>query len=311
MNTVVHNNDTEWTDDVEYDRQYAPHICNIDRLQWVDDATTSSYFLQHYWEQKPVVLLNATDNSYFRQLCTKQNLIASYGSLTMVLSSANTHSYNKINSSLKSYVTNMMGPQPIDTDGISTFYLFGDHNFSELSPLFIYYNRPFIPTSARRYGLNTSNPCSSSSSSSSSHEQLQSQLETTTQTTVGNSSAPTPVPPMTSPSISDADDDSHFDGLSWGLAGEGYHLCLYIMLYFYFLFILIFLCSISICCCCDCKIMLEKKLQLQQPPQPLQSLTPLPLGSMTGVPFHTHGAVYAEVIHGRKVSTQFWIVCFG
>ena len=65
--------------------------CNIPKLyskeEWFD------YLNQGRTD--PVILVGLKDNSFFQRVCTKQNLLQQYGNTSIVLSSANTHSYDK------------------------------------------------------------------------------------------------------------------------------------------------------------------------------------------------------------------------
>ncbi|XP_057201778.1 jmjC domain-containing protein 8 isoform X3 [Triplophysa rosa] len=67
--------------------------CNIE----IRDVNSITYteFIKEYAYTKPVILRGLTDNSNFRFLCSKSNLLKEYGEKTVRLSTANTHSYNK------------------------------------------------------------------------------------------------------------------------------------------------------------------------------------------------------------------------
>ena len=54
-------------------------------------------------------------NQIFRALCGRDELLKSYGSATVRLSSANTYSYEKRDITFEKYATEMMGPQRLDT----------------------------------------------------------------------------------------------------------------------------------------------------------------------------------------------------
>lgn len=60
----------------------------------------------------------------------------------MKLSTANTHSYDKIQVPFRVYVDNMMEEQTLDKLGSETFYHFGDNNFESFHSLFSNYKRP-------------------------------------------------------------------------------------------------------------------------------------------------------------------------
>ncbi|KAG7273089.1 hypothetical protein CRUP_024819 [Coryphaenoides rupestris] len=91
--------------------------CTIDVL----DTTLLTYrqFIEHYAYSRPVILTGITDNTKFRLLCSKTNLLRSFGNRRVRLSTANTYSYRK-----------------------ETLYFFGDNNFTEWKPLFDQYQPP-------------------------------------------------------------------------------------------------------------------------------------------------------------------------
>uniref|UniRef100_A0A672TS08 Jumonji domain containing 8 n=1 Tax=Strigops habroptila TaxID=2489341 RepID=A0A672TS08_STRHB len=66
--------------------------CTVERA---DASLTYSLFLQRFAFSRPVVLRGLTDNSAFRALCTREKLLAAFGSSPVRLSTANTYSYRK------------------------------------------------------------------------------------------------------------------------------------------------------------------------------------------------------------------------
>ncbi|XP_077376072.1 jmjC domain-containing protein 8 [Festucalex cinctus] len=67
--------------------------CNV---EVVDGSSLSlRHFLNSYAYSTPVVITGLTDNAKFRSLCSKRNLLATYGDRKVRLSTANTYSYTK------------------------------------------------------------------------------------------------------------------------------------------------------------------------------------------------------------------------
>ncbi|KAB5517633.1 hypothetical protein PHYPO_G00169420 [Pangasianodon hypophthalmus] len=97
-------------------------ICNID----IRDATTITHtqFLQEYAYAKPVILRGVTDNTKFRFLCSKPSLLREYRDKTVRLSTANTHSYRKVDVRFEEFVTSLLTPQSEDILGSDTLYFF-------------------------------------------------------------------------------------------------------------------------------------------------------------------------------------------
>ena len=88
-------------------------------------------------------------NAHFRRLCARDALLARWGDRRIVLSTANTHSYEKHVKTLREYAETHMAPQRIDVSGDATLYWFGDNNHTEWAAHFDEYVRPpFIPRSA-------------------------------------------------------------------------------------------------------------------------------------------------------------------
>ncbi|XP_061182388.1 uncharacterized protein LOC133190718 [Saccostrea echinata] len=106
------------------------------------DSLSQEEFIQRYAYTKPVIIQHATDNSKFYRICEKDSMLEKYGSKKIRLSSANTHSYDKRDVTLKYYVENVMRPQTLKMLGNETFYWFGDNNYTEWRELFNQYNPP-------------------------------------------------------------------------------------------------------------------------------------------------------------------------
>ncbi|XP_040085706.1 jmjC domain-containing protein 8 isoform X1 [Oryx dammah] len=99
-------------------------------------------FVQRYAFSRPVILQGLTDNSRFRDLCTRQRLLASFGDSVVRLSTANTYSYQKVDLPFEKYVEQMLHPQDPISMGNDTLYFFGDNNFTEWASLFRHYSPP-------------------------------------------------------------------------------------------------------------------------------------------------------------------------
>uniref|UniRef100_F6Q269 Jumonji domain containing 8 n=1 Tax=Mus musculus TaxID=10090 RepID=F6Q269_MOUSE len=81
--------------------------CTVERRAHI----TYSEFMQHYAFLKPVILQGLTDNSKFRALCSRENLLASFGDNIVRLSTANTYSYQKVDLPFQEYVEQLLQPQ--------------------------------------------------------------------------------------------------------------------------------------------------------------------------------------------------------
>lgn len=64
----------------------------------------------------------------FAVLCRRSSLLQRYGNTTIVLSTANTHSYDKKHVSLREYIDIMMEPRKLSDVAGTTYYHFGDNN---------------------------------------------------------------------------------------------------------------------------------------------------------------------------------------
>ncbi|NWS74241.1 JMJD8 protein, partial [Crotophaga sulcirostris] len=117
---------------------------------------------------RPVILQGVTDNSAFRALCTREKLLAAFGTRWVRLSTANTYSYRKgeggelgfrpaapsvgraplssllpaVDVPFQEYVEQLLEPQDPARLGSDTLYFFGDNNFTEWGPLFQHYVPP-------------------------------------------------------------------------------------------------------------------------------------------------------------------------
>ncbi|KAM4656889.1 jmjC domain-containing protein 8 [Amazona ochrocephala] len=113
--------------------------CTVERA---DASLTYPLFLQRFAFSRPVILQGLTDNSAFRALCTREKLLAAFGSSPVRLSTANTYSYRKVDVPFTDYVEQLLEPQDPGRLGSDTLYFFGDNNFTEWGPLFQQYVPP-------------------------------------------------------------------------------------------------------------------------------------------------------------------------
>jgi len=123
-------------------RRLAPfeRLCNVERRGF--DELTQAEFLHRYALTRPVILVGASDNQAITAATSKARLIEDYGRYVIRLSTANTHSYKKEDTTLSNYIDDVMRPQSLGIKGNETFYWFGDNNYTEFAPLFSAYNPP-------------------------------------------------------------------------------------------------------------------------------------------------------------------------
>ena len=76
--------------------------CEIDEFE--DSKFEEDLFYKDYWNKKPVVIRKAVQNPSFASHCTKSALIRDYGEVSILLATANTHSYDKTESTLRKYI---------------------------------------------------------------------------------------------------------------------------------------------------------------------------------------------------------------
>jgi len=115
-------------------------LCNVDRRN-IEDLSFSE-FLHRYGYNEPVIIRGASDNAKLARLTSRKELIRAYGKSVVRLSTANTHSYDKVDTALSKYINEMMKPQSLRVRGNETFYWFGDNNHTEFATLFSAYNPP-------------------------------------------------------------------------------------------------------------------------------------------------------------------------
>ncbi|XP_056466818.1 jmjC domain-containing protein 8 [Gadus chalcogrammus] len=132
--------------------------CSIDVLDAA--SLTHRQFIESYAYTRPVILTGITDNTKFRLLCSKTNLLGSFGDRSIRLSTANTHSYKKVDVPFREYVDVLLKPQSADALGSDTLYFFGDNNFTEWSPLFDQYQPPpyGLPGTTAAYSFGVAGP---------------------------------------------------------------------------------------------------------------------------------------------------------
>ncbi|KAL6075008.1 jmjC domain-containing protein 8 [Balamuthia mandrillaris] len=127
-----------WEQPFEIDSE----VCTIERRH----GLSVGEFRRVYEEQKPVIVVGVSDNSLFKSLASVERLLADYGNYTVILSSSNTFSYEKKESTLAEYIKERMKPQDLKTLANETFYHFGDNDHQAWEPLFDYYVQPpYVP----------------------------------------------------------------------------------------------------------------------------------------------------------------------
>lgn len=132
--------------------------CNMDVL----DGSSLSYqlFMERFAFKRPVILRGLTNNTRFRSSCSRSSLLQDYGDRTVRLSTANTHSYRKVDVSFRTYVDDFLRPQSVDALGNDTLYFFGDNNFTEWEGLFDQYEPPpyVLPQTSGAYSFGIAGP---------------------------------------------------------------------------------------------------------------------------------------------------------
>nr|XP_046270395.1 jmjC domain-containing protein 8 isoform X2 [Scatophagus argus] len=132
--------------------------CNID--VWDRSSLSHQQFIERYAYSRPVILRGLTDNTRFRSLCSKSSLLEQYGDRRVRLSTANTHSYRKVDVPFQEYVDVLLRPQSADALGSDTLYFFGDNNFTEWRSLFEHYEPPsyVLPHTSGAYSFGIAGP---------------------------------------------------------------------------------------------------------------------------------------------------------
>ncbi|KAM9745018.1 LOW QUALITY PROTEIN: jmjC domain-containing protein 8 [Menidia menidia] len=115
-------------------------FCSVDRLEAA--SLSQQQFLDRYAYSRPVIIRGLTDNTDFRLMCSRSNLLREFGSSKIRLSTANTFSYRKVEVLLQDYVEQLLKPQSPDALGSETLYFFGDNNLTEWRRLLELYRPP-------------------------------------------------------------------------------------------------------------------------------------------------------------------------
>lgn len=68
----------------------------------------------------------------------KANILESYGETIVTLSTANTHSYEKLEIPFKEYVETMLNPRELTDRGDTSWYLFGNNNCTLGLPAYLH-----------------------------------------------------------------------------------------------------------------------------------------------------------------------------
>jgi len=131
----------------------ASSICNIPKVHQMP----LEVFEQQYKDKHPVILSEVAHNELFRNLTAKDSLLSSWGRSSIVLSSSNAFSYEKMSMTLEEYVDEWvvdvdMSDLLVD-DAESIFYHFGDNNYTEWDELFQEYHVPYQYDGSLSFGV--------------------------------------------------------------------------------------------------------------------------------------------------------------
>jgi hypothetical protein len=113
--------------------------CTIDRVD--GEKLSQDEFLLEYAYTKPIIIYNV-ENSNFKKLCEKNEMLKEWSDAEVVLNSANTYSYSRVPSTFGDYIEKHLKPQNLSTLGNETLYLFGDIDQSLWKPLLDAYKLP-------------------------------------------------------------------------------------------------------------------------------------------------------------------------
>ena len=128
--------------------------CTLDRAD-ASSLTPAAFVTLYQRPNRPVVLTGlASRNAEFRAMCHRDALLERWGDAAIVLSTANTHSYDKHVKTLRAYAEHHMAPQTLDARGDETLYWFGDNDHDEFGDFFPAFKRAsligkkYVPESA-------------------------------------------------------------------------------------------------------------------------------------------------------------------
>eukprot|EP00041_Stephanoeca_diplocostata_P023791 m.591852 g.591852 ORF g.591852 m.591852 type:complete len:263 (+) comp22386_c0_seq7:543-1331(+) len=95
----------------------------------------------------PFIITDFYDNHVaggFGEICARSELLKRYGSKTVTLASANSHSYDKKKTTFDTYIHEMIEPITLDAVAGDTFYLFGDNDYTDWTNFTQHYRKiPF------------------------------------------------------------------------------------------------------------------------------------------------------------------------
>ena len=125
--------------------------CTVDRVDASQFASLEAFHDAHRARGgAPVVVTGlAPRNDAFRVMNAKEALLRRWGDETIVLSTANTHSYRKVAKTLREYFDDHLRVQDLAVPGDETLYWFGDNDHERWAEHFAAYSPPpLIPRSA-------------------------------------------------------------------------------------------------------------------------------------------------------------------
>jgi len=125
--------------------------CTVERVDASQFASLEAFHDAHRARGgAPVVVTGlGPRNDAFRAMNARDALLRRWGDETIVLSTANTHSYRKVAKTLREYLDDHLHVQDLAVPGDETLYWFGDNDHERWAEHFAAYSPPpLIPRSA-------------------------------------------------------------------------------------------------------------------------------------------------------------------
>jgi hypothetical protein len=121
--------------------------CNIDKVSLL----SLDKFERVYNRKKPVIVQGGEDsNAHFRKMVQKENLLADFGKIEVMLGSANAYTKGVRKATLSEYVHNIR-PHDLSKSGKATEYLFGNTHGPEWDTLLKHYTHPPLERASGDY----------------------------------------------------------------------------------------------------------------------------------------------------------------
>ena len=125
----------------QFSSSFETSKCDVERVEW-NEVSLPEKFAEE--RKEPVVLTRLPKSTRFHERCKRSAILEQYGERKIILSSANTHSYEKKTKTVREYVEKYLEPTSTFAKADKTWYWFGDNDHDAFGDFFPSYEKESV-----------------------------------------------------------------------------------------------------------------------------------------------------------------------